>query len=142
MSDELTRAERAQTAHAATVRSLIAQQSEITARLGADVGDALTQLDKFQSHQRSQLTAYQSEQSARLSEQEERLNAEIDRIQRTVSHADKDLASVDEEQASIEQGIYDRTKDSQEEKKALLAAKEDIEARIAELMRQVRAPQL
>ncbi len=77
-----------------------------------------------------------------LSEQEERLNAEIDRIQRTVSHADKDLASVDEEQASIEQGIYDRTKDSQEEKKALLVAKEDIEARIAELMRQVRALQL
>jgi chromosome segregation ATPase len=73
--------------------------------------------------------------------QEDRLNAEADRVQRTLTHTEKDLQLADEEQASIEEGILERTRDTQDEKRALQEQAQGLEAEIEELMRQVRALQ-
>jgi chromosome segregation ATPase len=62
-------------------------------------------------------------------------------VQRTLAHTERDLQLAEEEQASIEQGIMERTRDTQDEKLALLEQARGLEADIEELMRQVRALQ-
>jgi chromosome segregation ATPase len=141
LSAQLNAAQQQQRLAEAAVVRLQSEQVALSTKLQRDLNDFNSELRKHQQHQQGQLGRYQDEQNHKISEQEDRLNAEVDRIQRSLSHTEKDIALVEDEQKSIDDGIYERTKETQEEKQVLITQKQEIQGKIDELMLQVRALQ-